>query len=154
MREGLILNLRSNISDILRWNMGVMFARSYVLQLGDNIKRSKEQSAKRGVWMGLAPVGDMHAVAGQNFYITANMVMNLAAPAREIFESSEVEEKRELVNLMFQNLKLERKKMLTDIREPFSKMIGYKDHPTNWRWRELNSRPGQIYILISTCLVG
>lgn len=40
--------------------MGVMFARSYVLQLSDNIKRSKEQAAKRGVWMGLAPTGYMH----------------------------------------------------------------------------------------------
>ena len=48
MREGFILNLRSNSSDILRWDMGVMFARSYVLQLSDNIKRSKEQAAKRG----------------------------------------------------------------------------------------------------------
>ncbi len=62
MREGLILNLRSNSSDILRWDMGVMFARSYVLQLSDNIKRSKEQAAKRGVWMGLAPTGYMHVL--------------------------------------------------------------------------------------------
>ncbi|MCH9609000.1 MAG: hypothetical protein S4CHLAM45_02590 [Chlamydiales bacterium] len=29
----------------------------------------------------------------QCFYVTANMVLNLAARAREIFESSEVEEK-------------------------------------------------------------
>lgn len=62
MREGLILNLKSNSSDILRWDMGVMFARSYVLQLSDNIKRSKEQAAKRGIWMGLAPTGYMHGV--------------------------------------------------------------------------------------------
>lgn len=60
MREGLILNLRSNSSDILRWDMGVMFARSYVLQLSNNIKRSKEQAPKRGVWMGLAPTVYMH----------------------------------------------------------------------------------------------
>ena len=42
--------------------MGVMFARSYVLQLSDNIKRSKEQAAKRGIWMGLAPTGYIHGV--------------------------------------------------------------------------------------------
>ena len=24
--------------------------------------------------------------------------------------------------------------MLTEVREPFSTMIGYKDCPTNWRW--------------------
>ncbi len=60
LREGLILNLKSNSSEILRWDMGVMFARSYVLQLSDNIKRSKEQSARNGIWMGLAPTGYIH----------------------------------------------------------------------------------------------
>ena len=59
---------------------------------------------------------------------------------QEIFESSEVNEKRELVNLVFQNLKLEGKKPLTEVCEPFSTMIGYKDCPTNWRWRESNNR--------------
>lgn len=77
-----------------------------------------------------------HEKADQNFYITANMVMNLAGRAREIFESSEVDEKRELVNLVFQNLKVEGKKMLTDVLEPFHTMIGYKECPTNWRWRD------------------
>ncbi|MEX0961362.1 MAG: recombinase family protein [Simkaniaceae bacterium] len=62
IREGLVLNLKSNSADILRWDMGVMFARSYVLQLSDNIKRSKEQSARNGIWMGLAPMGYMHTV--------------------------------------------------------------------------------------------
>ncbi len=62
MREGLVLNSKSNSSDLLRWDMGVMFARSYVLQLSDNIKRSKEQSARNGVWLGLAPTGYMHTV--------------------------------------------------------------------------------------------
>lgn len=62
IREGLVLNLKSNSADILRWDMGVMFARSYVLQLSDNIKRSKVQSARNGIWMGLAPTGYMHTV--------------------------------------------------------------------------------------------
>ena len=42
-----------------------MFARSYVLQLSDNVKRSKEQSAKNGIWIGLAPMGYIHAVDAQ-----------------------------------------------------------------------------------------
>ena len=53
----LILNLKSNSSDILRWDMGVMVARSYVLQLSDNVKRSKEESLKRGICIGRAPIG-------------------------------------------------------------------------------------------------
>lgn len=52
MREGLVLNLKSNSGDILRWDMGLMFARSYVLQLSDNMKRSKEQSARNGIGWG------------------------------------------------------------------------------------------------------
>ena len=82
-----------------------------------------------------------HEVADKNFHITANMVLKLAARARELFESSEVEEKRELLNLVFQNLKLDGKKMLTQVCEPFSMMMDYKECPTNWRWRESNSRP-------------
>lgn len=39
MREGLVFNDKSNSSDLLRWNMGVIFARLYILQLSDNIKR-------------------------------------------------------------------------------------------------------------------
>ncbi len=42
--------------------MGVMFARSYVLQLSDNVKRSKEQAVKIGHWIGLAPLGYIHVV--------------------------------------------------------------------------------------------
>ncbi|MBS4164864.1 hypothetical protein PRO82_002204 [Candidatus Protochlamydia amoebophila] len=52
-----------------------------------------------------------HEKADQNFYITANMVMNLTARAREIFESSEVDEKRQLLNFVFQNLKLDGKNL-------------------------------------------
>ncbi len=78
------------------------------------------------------------------FYVIANVVMNLADRAREIFESSEVNEKCQLLNWVFQNLKLDGKKMLTQLCEPFSTMIGYCEDPTNWRWRELNSRPWQI----------
>jgi len=47
-----------------------------------------------------------HKKADQNFYITANMVMNLATRSREIFQSSEVDEKRQLLDLVFQNLQL------------------------------------------------
>ena len=60
-RERLVLHSRSNSSDLLRWDMGVMFARSYVLQLSDNIKRSKEQAAKSGAWIGQAPIGYRHS---------------------------------------------------------------------------------------------
>jgi DNA invertase Pin-like site-specific DNA recombinase len=56
-RENLILNQNSNSSGLIRWDMGVMFARSYVLQLSDNVKRSIEQKLRNGEWIGKAPIG-------------------------------------------------------------------------------------------------
>jgi len=77
-----------------------------------------------------------HEKADQNFYITANMVLNLAARAPEIFESSEVDEKRQLLNLVFQNLQLRGVNLSVSVQEPFLTMIGHKECPTNWRWRD------------------
>jgi len=56
-RENLILQENSNSSDLLRWDMAVMFARSYVLQLSDNVKRKIEYKIRRGEWIGKAPLG-------------------------------------------------------------------------------------------------
>ncbi len=56
-RESLIINKNSNSADILRWDMGVMFAKSYVLQLSDNVKRKYEAMIKRGEWTGKPPLG-------------------------------------------------------------------------------------------------
>lgn len=56
-RENLILNKNSNSSDLLRWDMAVMFARSYVLQLSDNVKRKQDQMRKNHEIVGKPPVG-------------------------------------------------------------------------------------------------
>ena len=56
-RENLIINKDSNSADLLRWDMGVMFARSYVLQLSDNVKRAIEQKIRNREWPGMAPYG-------------------------------------------------------------------------------------------------
>ena len=65
---------------------------------------------------------ERHVNADESFHVTANMVLSLARRARTIFESSEVEEKRQLLNFVFQNLELKEKKLFVDYREPF-KMI-------------------------------
>jgi DNA invertase Pin-like site-specific DNA recombinase len=82
-----------------------------------------------------------HEKADENFYITANMVMNLAARAREIFESSEVDEKRQLLNLVFQNLKLDAKNLSVQTCEPFTTLVEYKQCPKGWGKLDLNQRP-------------
>jgi site-specific DNA recombinase len=57
LREGLIVNRNSNSAQLMQWDIGVLFASSYVRQLSDNVKRSKEQSVKNGEWIGKAPYG-------------------------------------------------------------------------------------------------
>lgn len=56
-RENLVLDKDSNSADLLRWDMGVMFARSYVLQLSDNVKRGNLGKIESGEWTGKAPIG-------------------------------------------------------------------------------------------------
>lgn len=56
-REGLVINQNSNSSDLLRWDMAVMFARSYVLQLSDNVKRKQEQMLRSGTYPSRPPYG-------------------------------------------------------------------------------------------------
>lgn len=57
VRENLVITQVSNSADILRWDMGVMFAKSYVTQLSDNVKRSFEQKLRNGEWLSKAPFG-------------------------------------------------------------------------------------------------
>ena len=56
-RENLIINKKSNSADILRWDMAVMFAKSYVLQLSDNVKRKQDKMREDGELTGPPPIG-------------------------------------------------------------------------------------------------
>lgn len=56
-REGMILNHNATSTDIMRWDFSVMTAKSYVLQLSDNVKRSLNHKIKNGEWIGKAPLG-------------------------------------------------------------------------------------------------
>ncbi len=47
-RDNLVIKKDSNSSDLMRWDMGVMFARNYVLQLGDNVRRKFKQMREEG----------------------------------------------------------------------------------------------------------
>lgn len=57
LREGLIVGKESNSAQLLQWDIGVLFASSYVRQHSDNIKRSIEQGWRNGEWFSLAPLG-------------------------------------------------------------------------------------------------
>lgn len=57
LREGLVVHKESNSTEIVRWDMGVLFAKSYILQLSDNVKRSIEHKLKSGEWPGKSCIG-------------------------------------------------------------------------------------------------
>jgi site-specific DNA recombinase len=57
LRENLIVNKDSTSSDIIRWDYAVVAAKTYSLQLSDNVKRSIREKLLRGEWIGKAPIG-------------------------------------------------------------------------------------------------
>ena len=63
--------------------------------------------------------------ADENYYITINTVLNLAQRAYEIFERSEIDEKRQFLNSLFLNMQLKRKKLVFKVRKPFDTLAKY-----------------------------
>jgi DNA invertase Pin-like site-specific DNA recombinase len=57
IRENLVIHKDSNSSEIQRWDLAVFIAKSYVLQISDNVKRSIEQKLRNNEWPGMAPYG-------------------------------------------------------------------------------------------------
>ena len=57
LRENMIINQKSRSTDILRWDFAVIGAKSYVLNLSDNVKRSFEKKLKDGTIFGTATIG-------------------------------------------------------------------------------------------------
>jgi len=61
--------------------------------------------------------------ADESFYLTANTVLNLAKKAYEIFQISEVEEKRQLLNFLLQNPQLKGEKLIFTLKKPFDTIL-------------------------------
>lgn len=64
-----------------------------------------------------------HDKADKEYYLTADRVLNLAKRAREIFESSEPQEKRQLLNYLLQNLELKGKNLVFKAKTPFDTVL-------------------------------
>ncbi len=61
--------------------------------------------------------------ADEEYYLTSEYLLQLANRAYELFMSSEAEEKRQLLKLTLQNLKLEGKKVEFGLAKPFDKVF-------------------------------
>ena len=72
----------------------------------------------------------IHSDADEEFYLTANTVLNVAKRALEIFKSSEVLEKRQFLNFLLQNCELQGKKLEFSLRKPFDAVLELATCPT------------------------
>ena len=81
------------------------------------LKEYKEKQVELEVKM------EQYTDADENFYLTANMMLNLAKKAYEIFQVSEVSEKRQLLNFLLQNLKLQGKNLVFELKTPFDTVL-------------------------------
>jgi site-specific DNA recombinase len=66
--------------------------------------------------------------AEDNYYITAKYILDLSTRAYDLFKSSEVEEKRQLIKLILSNLRLSGKNLLFDAEKPFDLILNFSDH--------------------------
>jgi cytidylate kinase len=72
----------------------------------------------------------IHSQADEEFYLTANTVLNVARRALEIFKSSELPEKRQLLNFILQNCQLNEKRLEFTLRNSFDKVLVNANQPT------------------------
>lgn len=61
--------------------------------------------------------------AEDNYYITAKHMLDLTTRAFDLFMSSEVDEKRQLIKLVLSNLRIENENVLYDVQKPFDLII-------------------------------
>lgn len=77
------------------------------------LKEYKERQAEIRTEIG------MHDWADESYYLTVNKVFSLAQRAYEIFDNSEVQEKRQLLNFLLQNCQLQNRTLTFGLKKPF-----------------------------------
>ena len=65
--------------------------------------------------------------AEDNYYITAKYVLEISSRAYELFKSSEVEERRQLIKLVLSNTRIEGKKVRFEAQKPFLQILDFAD---------------------------
>jgi len=72
-----------------------------------------------------------HTEADEKFSITVNYLLNLASRAYELFKSSKIEQKRQLINFLLSNLRLRGKTLVYDCNKPFDAILN-ANKCSNW----------------------
>lgn len=82
-----------------------------------------------------------HTKGNQNFYIGASKIIDISQRAWEIFKSSEVEEKTQLLNFLLQNCELKGRKLLFKLKTPFEGVLEYANTGNLLPGSDSNRRP-------------
>jgi len=80
-----------------------------------------------------------HSQAHKEFSIALSTLLDIAGRANELFEISKPEQKRQLVNFIFSNLKLEGQKLVFNLKMPFDQMA-LLSKSENWLRRSDSNR--------------
>jgi DNA polymerase III psi subunit len=64
-------------------------------------------------------------IADEDYYLTSEYILTLVNRGKELFLSSEPEQKRELLKLVLQNLTLDGKTVQYDVNNPFDQVLKY-----------------------------
>lgn len=78
--------------------------------IGENKQKQQEILIKK----------EEHTKADESFIIGASHLLELAQRASSLFERSKTEQKRQLINFVFSNLRLEGQTLHFNLKEPFS----------------------------------
>ena len=87
-------------------------------------------------------------IADEEYYLTSAYLLQLASRAYDLFMSSEVEEKRQLLKLVLQNLKLEGKKLDFELKKPFDQVFACSSLQL-WLGNQDSNLGSQIQSLLS-----
>jgi len=67
--------------------------------------------------------------ADEDYHITVSEVLNMARRALDVFESSEIHEKRQLLNYLLQNPRLEGRNLVFELKSPFDTIVSVRNQP-------------------------
>ena len=87
-------------------------------------------------------------IADEDYYLTSEYLLQLANRAYDLFVSSEVDEKRQLLKMVLQNLKLEGKKLDFELVKPFDRIFDCSRRQL-WLGNQDSNLGSQIQSLLS-----
>jgi site-specific DNA recombinase len=88
------------------------------------------------------------SIADDEYYLTSEYLLQLANRAYDLFVSSEVDEKRQLLKMVLQNIKLRGKKLDFELEKPFDKVFACSSLQL-WLGNQDSNLGSQIQSLLS-----